>query len=109
MAEAGFYHVGRPGEPDLARCYWCRRELDGWESTDDPWSEHERRPCPFIALGKKASQLTKEDFIKLEVERQSHLQVSFIRDFGNFWMHFRNEMMSLMWLRSEFSFLISIL
>ena len=57
MAEAGFYSCGGDNEPDLARCYFCRKELvkivntwshltslyflkDGWEPEDDPWKEH---------------------------------------------------------------------
>ena len=27
MAEAGFYACGDNNEPDLARCYFCRKEL----------------------------------------------------------------------------------
>ena len=27
MAEAGFYSCGGNNEPDLARCYFCRKEL----------------------------------------------------------------------------------
>ena len=76
MAEAGFYFVGTETEPDLARCYWCRKELGGWEPTDDPWAEHQRRHCPFVAAGKKASgQLTMQEMEKLEKERASHLMV----------------------------------
>merc|ERR1712183_192540 len=52
MAEAGFYLVGSQSEPDLVRCYYCRRELDGWEPQDIPWDEHKRRDCPYITLGK---------------------------------------------------------
>ena len=40
MAEAGFYCCGGENEPDLVRCYFCRKELDGWEPEDDPWTEH---------------------------------------------------------------------
>ena len=58
MAEAGFYSCGGNNEPDLVRCYFCRKELvrifltcsalltslyflkDGWEPEDDPWKEH---------------------------------------------------------------------
>ena len=43
MAAAGFYFCGTDAEPDLVRCYYCRRELDGWEEEDDPWQEHSRR------------------------------------------------------------------
>ncbi|XP_023320669.1 baculoviral IAP repeat-containing protein 5 [Eurytemora carolleeae] len=38
MAAAGFYACGGIKEPDLARCVVCRKELDGWEPFDDPWS-----------------------------------------------------------------------
>ncbi len=48
MAEAGFYLVASAAEPDLVRCYYCRRELDGWDPEDVPWKEHQRRDCPFI-------------------------------------------------------------
>lgn len=77
MAEAGFYHVGNPNEPDLVRCYYCRRELDGWESTDIPWDEHKRRPCPFIKLGKTPQNLTVEEAFNLEAERKCIIIVSF--------------------------------
>jgi hypothetical protein len=50
MAEAGFYLIASAAEPDLVRCYYCRRELDGWEPDDVPWEEHKRRPCSFIQV-----------------------------------------------------------
>jgi len=37
MAEAGFYSSGKKSEADLAMCYICGKELDGWEEEDDPW------------------------------------------------------------------------
>ena len=76
MAEAGFYFVGSDDDPDLARCYYCRRELGGWEPEDDPWAEHGRRACPFIDLGKDTAKLTREDVYKLEVEKNCHVVVS---------------------------------
>lgn len=66
MAEAGFYACGDSNAPDLARCYFCRKELDGWEPEDDPWSEHKshaRGNCPYINLGKKPHELTVEDVL----------------------------------------------
>ena len=77
MAEAGFYLVGNTNEPDLARCYYCRRELDGWEPTDIPWDEHKRRPCPYITLGKLPQDLTVEDAFNLEAERKCVILVCF--------------------------------
>ncbi len=77
MADAGFYFVGTEVEPDLVRCFWCRRELDGWEPDDDPWQEHKRRKCPFIELGKRNQMdFTVEESLKLEMERSKHLVVS---------------------------------
>ena len=70
MAEAGFYLVGSQSEPDLVRCYYCRRELDGWEPQDIPWDEHKRRDCPYITLGKLPQDLTVEDAFQLEGERK---------------------------------------
>ncbi len=76
MADAGFYFIGTAREPDLVRCYWCRKELDGWEPTDDPMEEHRRRDqCPFIKLGKPCSKLTVEDMLKLETARGHCLTV----------------------------------
>jgi len=69
MADAGFYMVENEEEEDLARCFYCRRELSGWEPQDDPWQEHKRKPCPFIKLGKTARNLTVKDQIELEAER----------------------------------------
>ena len=37
MSKAGFYFCGTTKDPDSARCYYCRKELDGWEPEDDPW------------------------------------------------------------------------
>merc|ERR1712212_691597 len=70
MAEAGFYRVGSEKEPDLVRCYYCRRELDGWEEADIPWDEHKRRDCPYISLGKLPQDMTVEDAFQLEAERK---------------------------------------
>lgn len=76
MAEAGFYYCGTDTDFDLTRCYYCRRELSGWEATDIPWDEHSRRSCPYMTLNKKPTQLTVDDQIKLEVERGKSLMVS---------------------------------
>lgn len=46
MSEAGFYWIG----VDSAKCYYCSKELDGWEENDDPTLEHEKHAayCPFV-------------------------------------------------------------
>ncbi|KAJ1527985.1 hypothetical protein ONE63_007913 [Megalurothrips usitatus] len=77
MAEAGFYAIGKKSEPDLAKCYVCFKELDGWERDDDPWLEHEKHAaqCPFVLLKKKPSELTAKEILTLEVERSKKFMV----------------------------------
>lgn len=60
MAEAGFYWCGTTREEDTAACFLCGKVLDGWESTDDPWSEHKKHApqCAFVKLGRPQKQLT---------------------------------------------------
>ena len=68
--------IGSSKEPDLVKCYYCQREIDGWEPDDDPWEEHLRRsgdPCPFIKKGKKARALTVKDGLELEAERLCYI------------------------------------
>ena len=66
MAAAGFYCCGGENEPDLVRCYFCRKELDEWEPEDDPWKEHARRgKCAYVKLGKKPEELTVSDVLGL--------------------------------------------
>jgi len=68
MASAGFYCCGNENEPDLVRCYFCRKELDGWEPEDDPWKEHESHAkgnCAYVNLGKKPTELTVSDVLLL--------------------------------------------
>lgn len=70
MAEAGFYHCPTENEPDLARCFVCFKELDGWEPDDDPFKEHSRSTgCAFVQLGKKDHEMTRLDYVKLQCER----------------------------------------
>jgi len=64
MATAGFYCCGGENEPDLVRCYFCRKELDGWEPEDDPWKKHishAKGTCAYVNLGKKPKDLTVND------------------------------------------------
>ena len=69
MADAGFYLVEN-GEEDDTRCYYCRKEMGGWEPEDDPWEEHKRSAdCPLIKKGKLARSLTVRDAIQLEADR----------------------------------------
>ncbi|XP_015113534.1 baculoviral IAP repeat-containing protein 5 [Diachasma alloeum] len=58
MAAAGFFAVNGTEEPDLAECFFCGKQLDGWEATDDPWEEHKSHQvnCPYIKLNKPVEQ-----------------------------------------------------
>ena len=72
MADAGWYMIGYLE----VKCYYCRRELDGWEAEDDPWEEHLRRsgdPCPFIVKGKTAHEMTLKDSLELEADRRCYI------------------------------------
>ena len=68
MSMAGFYCCGGENEPDLVRCYFCRKELDGWEPEDDPWTEHvshSKGKCAYVRLGKKPEDMTVSDVLGL--------------------------------------------
>lgn len=43
MASAGFVHCPSENEPDVACCFFCLIELEGWEPDDDPWWEKARQ------------------------------------------------------------------
>ncbi|MEQ2303028.1 hypothetical protein AMECASPLE_012560 [Ameca splendens] len=36
MARAGFVHTPSENSPDVATCFFCLKELEGWEPEDDP-------------------------------------------------------------------------
>ncbi|XP_063309515.1 baculoviral IAP repeat-containing protein 5 [Pelobates fuscus] len=71
MAEAGFIHCPTANSPDVAQCFFCLKELEGWEPEDDPLEEHRKHSssCLFISLKKKAEELTLGEFLKLDKER----------------------------------------
>ncbi|XP_029954431.1 baculoviral IAP repeat-containing protein 5a [Salarias fasciatus] len=72
MAKAGFIHTPSENGPDVAMCFFCLKELEGWEPEDDPVKEHKSHSpsCHFISLKKKVEELTMEEFFKLQKERQ---------------------------------------
>lgn len=73
MAAAGFYFVGNQDEPDLVECFICNKQLDGWESHDDPWTEHvKHKPdCFFVTLNKmNEKDWTVEELYKLYKKHQ---------------------------------------
>ncbi|XP_012731598.1 baculoviral IAP repeat-containing protein 5a [Fundulus heteroclitus] len=75
MAKAGFVHTPTENSPDVAMCFLCLKELEGWEPDDDPQQEHKIHSpsCNFIALKKKVEELTVEEFFKLQRERHKRI------------------------------------
>ena len=49
--------------------------MDGWEPEDDPLSEHQRRECPFVTLGKQQDEMSMEEAATLLVARAKALLV----------------------------------
>ena len=76
MSRSGFYHCNIAGEVDGVRCFCCFKELDGWDSTDDPMTEHKRNNnCFFANLGKPQNKLTVKEFLQVIEEREINLLV----------------------------------
>lgn len=51
MASAGWHYAPTKESNDFAKCAYCELSLDGWEDTDNPLEEHERRSpsCTFFS------------------------------------------------------------
>ncbi|XP_068608720.1 baculoviral IAP repeat-containing protein 5b [Brachionichthys hirsutus] len=89
MAKAGFVHCPGENEPDVACCFFCLIELEGWEPDDDPWSEHVKRfpDCGFITMKKSFTEITVAEFFLMEKSRLkiyhrkiSHKKMAALRD-----------------------------
>ncbi|XP_067933524.1 baculoviral IAP repeat-containing protein 5-like [Watersipora subatra] len=77
MAQAGFVHTPSEGSTDGARCFFCCKELDGWEADDDPWEEHvshSRGKCKFLNFATSyETKIETKTFIELEIQRQKNI------------------------------------
>lgn len=62
MAKAGFYYFPNFVGEDFGLCPYCGLGLDGWEPTDEPVKEHQRR-------SPKCLYFTCRSFVPLELER----------------------------------------
>ncbi|XP_041829585.1 baculoviral IAP repeat-containing protein 5a [Melanotaenia boesemani] len=82
MAKAGFIHTPSDNSPDVAICFFCLKELEGWEPEDDPEKEHKSHSssCLFIALKKNIEELTVEEFLKLQKERHKSIIIKTGKD-----------------------------
>ncbi|XP_069706483.1 baculoviral IAP repeat-containing protein 5-like [Phaenicophaeus curvirostris] len=74
MAAAGFVHCPSENGPDVAQCFFCFKELEGWEPDDDPLEEHKKHSagCAFLSLQKVPADLTLQEFLKLDKERMKN-------------------------------------
>ncbi|XP_040467343.1 baculoviral IAP repeat-containing protein 5 [Falco naumanni] len=74
MAAAGFLHCPVENGPDVAQCFFCFKELEGWEPEDDPLEEHKKHSasCAFLSLRKDPTDLTMQEFLKLDRERMKN-------------------------------------
>ncbi|NXU27169.1 BIRC5 protein, partial [Thalassarche chlororhynchos] len=74
MAAAGFVHCPSENGPDVAQCFFCFKELEGWEPDDDPLEEHKKHSagCAFLSLQKDPTNLTLQEFLKLDKERMKN-------------------------------------
>ncbi|XP_060146680.1 baculoviral IAP repeat-containing protein 5 isoform X2 [Globicephala melas] len=84
MAAAGFIHCPTENEPDLAQCFFCFKELEGWEPDDDPIEEHKKHSsgCAFLSVKKQFEELTLSEFLKLDKERAKNKISSWMAPLG---------------------------
>lgn len=89
MANAGFVYCPGENEPDVATCFFCLIELEGWEPDDDPRYEHLKRSpdCGFLKMKKDVTELTVAEFCQMERDRlkiflgkASHKKMAIFRD-----------------------------
>ncbi|PAA48805.1 hypothetical protein BOX15_Mlig004979g2 [Macrostomum lignano] len=74
MARAGFYRIATPECPDAVRCFYCEKELDGWDANDDPVGEMRRHAphCRYQDLPNAYDDMSVEEVLSSEAER--HIQ-----------------------------------
>ncbi|TKC40318.1 hypothetical protein EI555_010428 [Monodon monoceros] len=68
----GWLHPLSPeNKPDLAQCFFCFKELEGWEPDDYSIEEHKKHSsgCAFLSVKKQFEELTLSEFLKLDKER----------------------------------------
>lgn len=70
MANAGFFYAPTDTSADNVQCPYCGLALEGWEASDDPVHEHQRRKptCPFFAT--RAAAPTKASAAKAKTRKQ---------------------------------------
>ncbi|KAK3092050.1 hypothetical protein FSP39_024719, partial [Pinctada imbricata] len=79
LAKAGFYHIPTENEPDAVRCFYCFKELDGWEPDDEPMKEHKQHSphCKFLTLETPVEEMTNQQLLRFEMQRKKNKLVNF--------------------------------
>ncbi|XP_048343180.1 baculoviral IAP repeat-containing protein 5 [Sphaerodactylus townsendi] len=102
MAKAGFIHCPGDNAPDVVQCFFCFKELEGWEPDDDPMEEHRKHSpsCVFLALQKDVADLKMHEFLKLQRERMKNYTKKLVmqkaNDFGKYVSNVRSEINRLL-------------
>ncbi|TPP66808.1 Baculoviral IAP repeat-containing protein 5 [Fasciola gigantica] len=73
LAQSGFFHPMKTGS-DVAQCFVCFKELEGWEPDDDPRKEHEQHSpsCPFLK-SKPYEEMTALEGLEMDIIRHSNM------------------------------------
>lgn len=80
LAAAGLYYNPSEDHPDNVTCYLCAKDLDGWESDDDPSAEHVKH-CPDCGWAQVSVTSKAED------PRGARMVRARADTFGDWWPH----------------------
>jgi len=59
LADAGLFYIGKE---DHVKCFYCNGGICGWETGDEPWSEHKRLfpACAYVKLNLATPSVSSE-------------------------------------------------
>jgi len=72
LASSGFYRPSPESEPELACCFMCLKDLEGWEPDDIPDEEHKSHSpaCPYIQLKiRNRDEMHVYDYVKMHYQQ----------------------------------------
>ncbi|KAH0605875.1 uncharacterized protein H6S33_004332 [Morchella sextelata] len=84
LAAAGLYYNPSEDHPDNVTCYLCAKDLDGWESDDDPSAEHVKH-CPDCGWARVS--VTSTSTSTAEDPRGARMVRARADTFGDWWPH----------------------
>ncbi|KAI5845743.1 hypothetical protein DFP73DRAFT_512235 [Morchella snyderi] len=85
LAAAGLYYNPSEHHPDNVTCYLCAKDLDGWESDDDPRAEHVKH-CPDCGWA-QVSVVSASASVAAEDPRGARMVRARADTFGDWWPH----------------------